>query len=400
VTRSSWFRAAIVAMTTLMATVGAGLMPAPAGATPGPSKAPTVIYIHGFSASANADCNGTYGNMVSQMKTAGFSGPQVTIGYYSGDTNCNVQLHNYATYNDGDPFTNIGQALSWYVYNTYTKNGVSIDAVGYSMGGLILRAAIYGSSIGAAGYSPAINIGRAATLGAPFNGAAWYAGACTIVGWTQCAAMASGSSQLNWLNQNGNPQGSAGTFWTVVGSSDDDVVPSDSATHMSLPITQKFVMDNVSHTGLIHPSYPNAWEVVNLAGDWLGHGTSPVNSGILSTKCIDDKGSGTSNGTPIQVWDCNGTGAQAWLHDSSGKPTAFSVEGMCMDDSDSGTSNGTKIQLYQCNDTAAQTWTPGANGSLQIFGKCLDDPQSNTTNGTQLQLYTCNGTNAQRWIYN
>jgi hypothetical protein len=268
------------------------------------------------------------------------------------------------------------------------------------MGGIVLRAAIDGAQSGAAGYSPPISIGRAATLGAPFNGAAWYAGACTIVGWTQCAAMASGSSQLNWLNQNGDPQGSGGTYWSAFGSSDDDVVPSSSATHISIPAAQKFVMDNVSHTGLFHPSYMNAWEVVNLAGDGLGHGTSPVTSGISSAKCIDDKGSGTSNGTPVQIYDCNGTGAQSWLHDTSGKPTAFSVEGMCMDDSGSGTSNGTKIQLYQCNDTAAQTWTPGANGSLQIFGKCLDDPSSNTTNGTQLQLYTCNGTNAQRWIYN
>ncbi|MDE3086672.1 MAG: RICIN domain-containing protein [Acidobacteriota bacterium] len=169
---------------------------------------------------------------------------------------------------------------------------------------------------------------------------------------------------------------------------------------MSVPAAQKIVFDNVSHTGLFHPDYMDAWAVVNLAGDSLGHGSGAVTSGISSAKCVDDNHSGTSDGTAIQIWDCNGTGAQVWLHDSPGKTTTFSVLGKCMDDTGSGTSNGTKIQLYQCNNTGAQQWTPGPNGSLQMFGKCLDDPSSNITDGTQLQLYTCNGTNAQRWIDN
>ena len=399
-THSRGFRALVLGVASLVATLSGAIAASPAGATPAPSKGATVLFVHGFSATGSTDCSGTFGNMISQMRSDGFTGAMVTVGYYSGDTNCAVNLHNYGSYGDGDPFTNIGQALSWYIYDTFTRNGVSVDAVGYSMGGIVLRAAVYGASIGAAGYSPPINVGRAATLGAPHDGAAWYATACVLIGWTQCAAMVGGSSQLNWLNQNGNPQGSAGTSWTVFGSTDDDVVPSGSATYMSLPTAQKIVFDNVSHTGLFHPDYMDAWSVVNLAGDALGHGSGAVTSGISSSKCVDDNHSGTSDGTAIQIWDCNGTGAQVWLHDSPGKTTTFSVLGMCMDDTSSGTSNGTKIQLYRCNNTGAQQWTPGPNGSLQMFGKCLDDPSSNTTDGTQLQLYTCNGTNAQRWIYN
>ena len=399
-TRSHWSRAAGLAAAALVATLGGVIVSSPAGATPAPSKAPTVLFVHGFSATAGTDCSGTFGNMISQMRADGFTGGLTTVGYYSGDTNCAVNLHGYGSYGDGDPFTTIGQALSWYIYDTFTRNGTSVNAVGYSMGGIVLRAAVYGASIGAAGYSPPINVGRAVTLGAPHDGAAWYATACVIVGWTQCAAMVSGSSELDWLNQNGNPQGSAGTSWTTFGSTDDDVVPSSSATYMSLPAAQKIVFDNVSHTGLFHPDYMDAWSVVNLAGDALGHGSTTITSGINSAKCVDDNHSGTSDGTAIQIWDCNGTGAQVWLHDTPGRTTTFSVLGMCMDDTSSGTANGTKIQLYQCNNTGAQQWTPGPNGSLQIFGKCLDDPGSNVTDGTQLQLYTCNGTNAQRWIYN
>ena len=401
--RSIVVRAGVAGVAMLMTTFGSSM---PAGATPAPSKAARVVFVHGFNPLGGTNCLGSgylnngFGAMIPQMQSDGFTGSLITVGYYSGDSNCTVNLHSYGAYNDGDPFTNIGQAFSWYVYNTFTRNGIAINAVGYSMGGLIVRAAVYGASIGAAGYSPPLNIGHVATLGTPHNGAAWYASACTIIGWTQCAAMVGGSSQLNWLNQNGNPQGSTGTSWITFGSEDDDVVPSSSATYMSVPAARKIIFQNVSHTGWIHPDYMDAWSVVNLAGDSLGHGSSAITSGISSAKCVDDRSSGTSNGNPIQIWDCNGTGAQIWLHDSPGNKTTFSVLGKCMDDTGAGTWNGTKIQLYQCNNSAAQQWTPGANGSLRMFGKCLDDPGSNITDGTQLQLYTCNGTNAQRWIYN
>lgn len=402
--RAKLARVAGYAAGAIAVTFAVGLPAAPAEAAPAPSKATTIVFVHGFSATAGTNCMGTgsgdgFGSMIPQLQSDGFTGKLIAVGYYSGDSNCAVNLHSYGTYGDGDPFTNIGKAFSWYVYDTFTRNGISVDAVGYSMGGLIVRAAIYGASIKAPGYSPPIDIGHVATLGTPHDGAAWYATACVILGWTQCAAMVQGSPELTWLNQNGNPQGSAGTTWIVFGSEDDDVVPSSSAVSMSLPVSRKIVFTHVSHTGLIYPDYMDAWSVVNLAGDSLGTVPGPIGSGVSSAKCADDRGSGTSDGNPIQIYDCNGTGAQVWLHDSAGKTTTFSVLGRCMDDTDSGTSNGTKIQLYQCNDSGAQKWAPGASGSLRILGKCLDDPGSNTTDGTQLQIYTCNGTNAQRWIY-
>ena len=32
----------------------------------------------------------------------------------------------------------------------------------------------------------------------------------------------------------------------------------------------------------------------------------------LGGKCVDVSGSNTANGTRIQLWTCNGTGAQSW----------------------------------------------------------------------------------------
>jgi hypothetical protein len=75
------------------------------------------------------------------------------------------------------------------------------------------------------------------------------------------------------------------------------------------------------------------------------------------------------------------------------------VLGKCVDISGGGTANGTKIQLWDCNGTGAQQWRYRAWQGLvnPQSGRCLDDPNGNTTNGTQLQIWDCNGTAAQVW---
>jgi predicted alpha-1,2-mannosidase len=123
---------------------------------------------------------------------------------------------------------------------------------------------------------------------------------------------------------------------------------------------------------------------------------SGVSSGVLSGLCLDDSGGGTTNGTHVQLYTCNGTSAQQWTIASNG---TIQAEGGCMDVSNGGTGDGTVVQWWTCNGTGAQQWEVGANNSLinPQSGKCLDDPNSTTTTGTQLQIYTCNGTGAQNW---
>ncbi|HET8640390.1 MAG TPA: lectin [Pseudonocardiaceae bacterium] len=116
----------------------------------------------------------------------------------------------------------------------------------------------------------------------------------------------------------------------------------------------------------------------------------------LAGKCVDVRYSGTADGTPVQLWTCNGTGAQTWTLASDGTVRAL---GKCLDVAASGIANGTKVQLWQCNGTGAQQWWPRPNGALvnPPSGRCLDVPGSNSTDGTQLQIYACNGTAAQTW---
>jgi predicted alpha-1,2-mannosidase len=116
----------------------------------------------------------------------------------------------------------------------------------------------------------------------------------------------------------------------------------------------------------------------------------------LASKCVDVNQSSTANDTKIQLWTCNGTGAQNWTLASDGTLRAL---GKCMDIDHSGRTDGTKIHLWDCNGTGAQQWWPRPGGALinPPSGKCLDVPNSNTTDGTQLQIFTCNSTGAQTW---
>jgi chitinase len=112
-------------------------------------------------------------------------------------------------------------------------------------------------------------------------------------------------------------------------------------------------------------------------------------------KCVDVAGASSANGTKVDLYTCNGTGAQAWTRSG----TTFQALGKCLDVAAAGTANGSKVQLYDCNGTAAQAWTIGSGNSLVNTGsgKCLDDTDWSTTDGNQLQIWTCGGTANQAW---
>jgi beta-glucosidase len=112
--------------------------------------------------------------------------------------------------------------------------------------------------------------------------------------------------------------------------------------------------------------------------------------------CADVRAAATVNGTPVQIYTCNGSGAQSWTALGGG---ALRALGKCLDVKAAGTTDGTLVQLYDCNGSTAQSWQHRSDGSLfnPASGKCLDDPGSSTTPGTQLQIWTCNGAANQRW---
>ncbi|MFE1288147.1 ricin-type beta-trefoil lectin domain protein [Streptomyces sp. NPDC058751] len=111
-------------------------------------------------------------------------------------------------------------------------------------------------------------------------------------------------------------------------------------------------------------------------------------------KCLDVDNAGTADGTKVQLWTCNGTGAQRWTVAADGTVKALNK---CLDVDNSGTADGTKVQLWTCNGTGAQKWTVAADGTVKALGKCLDVSGGGTADGTKVQLWTCNNTGAQKW---
>ncbi len=113
--------------------------------------------------------------------------------------------------------------------------------------------------------------------------------------------------------------------------------------------------------------------------------------------CLDVRSSGTANGTPVQVYTCNGTGAQQWTYVEAG--STLHALNKCLDISGGGTANGTKVQLWDCNNTGSQVFIHQSNNSYYNpqSNRCLDDPNGSSTPGTQVQIWDCNGSGAQQW---
>ncbi|MEU6196189.1 family 16 glycosylhydrolase [Streptomyces sp. NPDC047061] len=150
------------------------------------------------------------------------------------------------------------------------------------------------------------------------------------------------------------------------------------------------------------PGDPNSSTVfpAQLVVDSVSVTTSDSATGVaikgLAGKCVDVAGANTANGTPVDLYDCNGTAAQQWTVGSDGTVRAL---GKCLDVTGGGTADGTTVQLYDCNGTAAQKWAVSSANDIvnPQANKCLDVTGNNSANGTRLQIWTCTGGANQKW---
>jgi hypothetical protein len=114
-------------------------------------------------------------------------------------------------------------------------------------------------------------------------------------------------------------------------------------------------------------------------------------------KCVDVSGANTADGTKIQLWTCNGTGAQNWTLPGDNTIRAL---GKCLDVQSSGTANGTVTWLWTCNGSGAQQWVAQSDGTLRNpqSGRCLDAATGSSADGTVLHIWDCIGAVNQKWV--
>ena len=205
------------------------------------NRSKPTVYVHGYNAFGDGtDCN-MWNTMDNTLNTWGNTGAKSTVKYYFGDTNCTHSLQSYGTngkhydpgYANWDRYVrleHLGYRLAWMLYTVYSRNGVTVDVVSHSMGGLITRYALAQVARKHVDFPPYLYVEDSVTLGTPHAGTGW-ADLCWT---TQCEQMRPGSAFVNWLASYApNPQGSGGTDWTTVGSYDDEVVSEGSAISMS-----------------------------------------------------------------------------------------------------------------------------------------------------------------------
>ncbi|TFK37402.1 G-X-X-X-Q-X-W domain-containing protein [Crucibulum laeve] len=111
----------------------------------------------------------------------------------------------------------------------------------------------------------------------------------------------------------------------------------------------------------------------------------------IEDKCLDVRGGILANGTPVQLYDCNGTPAQKWILKRGSTAVQLAGTSFCLD-AGSSPKSGVGLKIWKCyNNTPAQKWFYTDDNRLVVEGKgqCIDLANGDLRNGNQLQTWAC-----------
>lgn len=208
-----------------------------------------VLMIHGRD---NYNMNG-YATLRNYYISSGFSNVQ-RIGYYGGECSVEHRAEHHGSHSshyggsgehsahDGcngvagaqvhdldTDIRHIAWHMAWMIHDHWSVNGVYVDTLGHSMGGLLVRYAIAMS--GASGWPAKLRVEDSTTMGTPHGGlgTSW----CKLSPWSDVRQMCSDSTFMVWLKNNAqNPQGYGGSDWTLMASDCDGWVAWNLAVDM------------------------------------------------------------------------------------------------------------------------------------------------------------------------
>ena len=238
-----------------------------------------ILLVHGY-ASEGTDCNGgTWRQALRYFQDAGGRerSSLTTVGYYAGDTNCDVTVGDGKASNER-PIQDIARDLANYV----DSKGMPVDLIGHSMGGLIVRVALLGSAQGWQGFPAKLDVDNVVTLSTPHQGVS-NPSAHDDEQWRQ---MRAGSGFLKRLHEKGSgldDDWAQGTDWSLVGSQEDDTVSHASGIDNGNHADQKYGYHddagdsgNVTHSGVRTLSGANRYRLsyTHAAGDHPPHSTT------------------------------------------------------------------------------------------------------------------------------
>ncbi|RXW16416.1 hypothetical protein EST38_g9446 [Candolleomyces aberdarensis] len=117
------------------------------------------------------------------------------------------------------------------------------------------------------------------------------------------------------------------------------------------------------------------------------------------SKCVDVKGAAFENGTPVQVYDCNGSDAQSWyIKRGSTKVRVAGPHNFCLDAGDPPFHDGARVNIWECVNVEAQKWYYTDDDRIALEGHpfCLDLTDGKLSNDNPLQIWTCTDNNANQ----
>lgn len=247
------------------------------------ANAPT-LFVHGFlyNLCPQTNASQTFADAAATLKANGDTGPMDFIDYYACDSGgSNIQTHGNANAyfpsgaNNGlgggmiggntneTDIRHISYQLAWYIYDTYSSKGKTVEIVSHSMGGLITEWMLYQVQAKNPVFPPYVYVQDSVTISTPYAGVNdGYNNASWCFSGIQCQQMLPGSSFLAELQAKGlNAQATtAGTDNTAIGGSPCDSVNNPAGTTVASGNTHKisyYANTPAAPTCYDHVSYLN-----------------------------------------------------------------------------------------------------------------------------------------------
>ncbi|WP_461145795.1 esterase/lipase family protein [Salinifilum aidingensis] len=202
-----------------------------------------VYFVHGYAPEGAVDCEAYWGRAQREFRERGWRGPLRTVGFYAGDTDCDVTVGEDMQVSTDTSITRIAATFAQFLHRTHTRAGEPVDLVAHSMGGIITRVALLGSARGWAGYpNGKLRVGAVTTLGTPHGGLSCDLRPEFCVH-DQLRQQAPGSELVDVLHSSPNRLDRAwagDTEWHVIGSEDDALIDTGSAVHEGFPVDARY----------------------------------------------------------------------------------------------------------------------------------------------------------------
>jgi len=132
-------------------------------------------------------------------------------------------------------------------------------------------------------------------------------------------------------------------------------------------------------------------------GVFPDQGQLEIHFSHFPNKCLDVRGnvSDFANGTPVQIYDCNGSQAQRWIIKRGSTKVQLLGTNFCLD---AGThpANGVQLKIWQCHDDLpAQQWFYTNDNRIKLAnqGFCVDLENGATSNSHKVQTWMCSDNN-------